>query len=366
MSRVYCLSAIVFLGAISSLPAADNQTKPALDTSTQGKPWTVVHRGIGEGRDQGRFWQIDYVLRNDGPTPQTLKPEDVSAVVSATVSNSRVPGHACPKQTHLVVSGKSGLSAECDVIPSADESRRCRERAVLQVWPAKLGANPPDPVAKATVRLISLREQPSSTIPVGGSVRVRLRLEHDHFLYGPYDPLLGQRTLELSLGSSKLKDALPLDQATDLPRPSAGSWPGGAEPPADRRDARVYVSAPDSLHLEAHVAGNQSFRFKECPVRYGTKMRLRYWYLIAPGTEGEAKAMIVQYKDAPTAWKILSDGDVVQMLSTTGRWVKVEKTFRAEPEATTLTLEFRLPGDIGEMWIDDISLEPVENDAGGP
>ena len=366
MSRSSCLSALVLLGAISSLTAADNDTKLALDSSTQGKPWTVIQRGIGEGRDQGRYWQIDYLMRNDGPTAQTLKPEEVSAVISATVSNSRIPGHACPRQTRLVVSGKSGLSAECDVIPSADESRRCRERVVLQVWPANLGPNPPDPVAKAVVRLVALREQPTPTIPVGGLVRVRLRLEHDHFLYGPYDPLLGLRTLELTLGSAKLKDALPLDRATDLPRRPMGSWPGGNDPPADRRDARVYISAPDSLHLEAHVAGNQSYRFKECQVHYGTKMRLRYWYLIAPGTEGEAKATIVQYKDAPTAWKILSDGDVVQIHTTMGRWVKVEKTFRTEPEATSLTLEFRLPGDIGEMWIDDISLEPTENDNGGP
>lgn len=357
MRHMSCLSAIVVLGALPSLAVAD---------ATPDKPWSIVRRCVGEGRDQGRFWQVDYVLRNEGSAPQILKPEDVSAAISGMVSNSRVACHACPKATNIVVSGKSGLSGECDVIASTDESRRCRERAVLQYWPADLGPNPPDPVAKATVRLVSIREQPSPTIAPGGSVRVRLRLEHDHFLYGPYDPLLGSRNLELTLGSATLKDVLPLDRETELPRKPAGAWPGINDPPADRRDDRIFLSTPDSLHLEAHVPGNQSYRFRECPVRYGTKMRLRYWYLIAPGTEGDGKSSIVQYKDAPTAWKILSDGDVLQTLPTVGRWTKVEKIFRTEAEATSLTLEFRLTGDVGEMWIDDISLEPVEDETGLP
>src|SRR5260221_148595 len=183
MYRISCLSVLTLLGiALRTSASVGNDNPPIPDTTTQSKPWTVAHRTIGEGRDHGRFWQIDYVLRNDGSAPQTLKPEEVSAVISGTVSNSRVPGHTCPKATNLIVSGRSGLSAECDVIPSNDESRRCRERAVLQIWPADQGLNPPDPVAKATVRLVALREQPVPTIAPGAAVRVRLRLEHDHFL----------------------------------------------------------------------------------------------------------------------------------------------------------------------------------------
>ena len=349
---------LVSLGPVAA-PANDGPIPPPL-----AKPWTVVRRTVGEGRDQGRFWQVDYLLRNDGPTAQTLRREEISLVVSGMVSNSRVPCHACPKPAKIALSGTSGLSAECDVIASTDESRRCRERAVLYVWPAALGPNPPDPAAP--IKISAAGPPAAPAIPPGGSVRVRLRLEHDHFLYGPYDPLLGRRDLSLTLGSAGLKDVLPLDRQSDLPRRAAGPWPGVNDPPADRRDARVFLSAPDSLHLEAHVPGNQSYRFRECPVRYGTKVRLRYWYLIAPGTEGEGRASIVQYKDAPTAWKILSDGDVVQTLPTMGRWVKVEKVFRTEAEATSLTLEFRLPGDVGEMWIDDLSLEPVEDDSARP
>lgn len=358
----------VVVAAALSLAAGTPPTRAAdVDETPPSGSWTVIRRAIGEGRGHGRFWQVDYTLRNDGATARTLRPEDVSAVVSGTVSNSRVPSHARPNQSRVVVSAAPGLSASCDVIPSADDARRCREHAVLQVWPADKGPNPPEPAAKPTVRLASLGGgQGAWTIAPGGTLRVRLKLEHDHFLYGPHDALLGPRTVELTVGAAKIKDRLALDRETDLPRKALGPWPGPNDPPADRLDARVFVSAPDSLHIEAHVPGNQSYRFKECPVRYATKMRLRYWYLIAPGTEGDAKALIVQYRESPTAWKSLSDGDVSQTLSTAGRWVKVEKVFRTEPEATSLTLEFRLPGDVGEMWIDDVSLEPVEDGAGGP
>ena len=94
--------------------------------------------------------------------------------------------------------------------------------------------------------------------------------------------------------------------------PKAG-WPA---PPEDRRDTRLFVSGPDSLHLEAHIPGNQYYRFPERPVRYGTKMRLRFWYLIASGTEGECRARIAQYKDTPTAWKVLSDGAAAEVVET--------------------------------------------------
>ena len=365
-TRCFASRLALLCGAFVVLLGADSPSNSKPEASAAPRPWTVTHRAIGEGRGLGRYWQVDYVLRNDGATAKQVRPETLSAVVSGTVSNSRVPGHARPLASRVEASGTSGLSAACDVIPSADEAKRCRERLVLQAWPADKGNDPPDPVAKAAVRLVALAEQPVLAIPPGASLRVRLRLEHDHFLYGPHDALLGPRSVELRLGADTVKDALALDRETALPKKNAGAWPGLNEPPADRLDARVFTSAPDSLHLEAHVPGNQSFRFKECPVRYGTKMRLRFWYLIAPGTEGEGKAMLVQYKDAPTAWKILSDGDVNLTLGTVGRWVKVEKTFRSESEATSLTLEFRLPGDIGEMWIDDLALEPVEDDSAGP
>jgi hypothetical protein len=83
--------------------------------------------------------------------------------------------------------------------------------------------------------------------------------------------------------------------------------------------------------------------------------------LIAAGTEGECRVRIAQYKDTPTSWRMLNSGGFEKCLKTVGRWTKVEHVFTTESEATTLALDFRITGDtdVGEMWIDEVSLEPV-------
>jgi hypothetical protein len=211
---------------------------------------------------------------------------------------------------------------------------------------------------------VSLSEQPTVEIAPGATVKVRLRLIHEHFLYGPYHALLGPRTLDLALGSARLRDTLPLDRERRVAR-APSPWP--PNPPTDLLDTKVYLSAPHSLHLEAHTPGKQSHRYPERPVRYGTRMRLRFWYLIAVGSEGECRARIAQYKDSPSAWKTLPDGEVEVCLTTVGRWTRAERIFRTESDATSLSLDFRIVGaDIGELWIDDVSLEPLGDEPEGP
>jgi hypothetical protein len=331
---------------------------------------TLLERSIVQ--DQGS-WQVDYRLRYEGASGMIITPNEVLARIEGWVSNSRVCSHALPRWSALVISGAAGPSATTEVIASADEAQRCRERAGLLVWTGD--AEPPAaPVARPASGTgagtgsgsgasagagTSAADRPTIlSIAPGTTIRVRLRLEHQHFLYGDYDPLLGLRSVGLRLGAATLGDpVVPMDREQYLAQPRA-TWP---VPPEDRRDTRHYVSPPDSLHLEAHIPGNQYYRFPERPVRYGTKMRLRFWYLIAAGTEGECRARIAQYKDTPTAWKVLTDGAHEEVLTTIGRWVKVERVFRTEPEATTLALDFRISGgaEVGEMWVDDVSLEPI-------
>jgi hypothetical protein len=238
---------------------------------------TLVERSVVQ--DQGN-WQVDYRLRYDGEAGMIVTPGEMMVRVEGWVSNSRVASHALPRRSSLLISGQSGLLATTEVIGSGDESQRCRERGVVQVWTGDMPA-PPEAAERA----------PILSIAPGATVRVRLRLEHQHFLYGDYDPLLGVRAVELGLGAATVRDpAVPMDCEQYLAQPTA-TWPA---PPEDRRDTRHYLSPPDSLHLEAHIPGNQYYRFPERPVRYGMKMRLRYWYLIAAGTEGECRARVAQ------------------------------------------------------------------------
>lgn len=294
-------------------------------------------------QDQGA-WVIDYQLRYSGATGLILARSDLEARLEAWVSNSRVASHSLPRRARVVVSGNSGGAATGDVIVSTDESRRCRERVILSAW-ADDGPLPDGEPAP----LISLAP--------GAIAHLRLRIEHQHILYGDYDPLLGIQEVELALGSTTLRDRVAVDREQYVAQPRY-TWP---EPPEDRRDPERFVSGPDSLHLESHVPGHQYYRYPERPIRYGSKMRLRFWYLIAVGTEGECRIRLAQYKDTPTSWRVLSSGGFEQALETVGRWTKVEKVIRAECEATTMALDFRIISEtgVGEMWIDDVSLEPV-------
>ncbi len=345
------LTAAVFTLTLISAAFADGGTSatPRL---------TIQRRAVNQ--DQGG-WLVDYRLRYDGPNGMVLTPTDVLAKVDGWVSNSRVSSHAIPRLSSLVISGPSGLASFSEVISSPDEAQRCRERLFLTVWTGDAGP-PESPPGKPTAGL-GTSAAPLLSVAPGDTIHARLRWEHQHFLFGDYDPLLGQRTIELRLGAATVRDVLPMDHEQYLALPKF-VWPA---PPEDRRDTRYYLSPPDSLHLEAHVPGNQYYRFPERPVRYSTKMRLRFWYLTAPGTEGECRARIQQYKDTPAAWKVLDPGAHEECLSAVGRWVKVEYVFRTEPDATTLALDFRISGaDVGEMWIDNVSLEPVGATLGGP
>ncbi len=329
---------------------------PALtfaDSSTPPGRLTVVERVLAQ--DQGD-WQVDYCLKLEGTERLVLTPAELGARVGGWLSNSRVAVHATPRRSECTVAGQSGPTATSEVIASPDEALRCRERAVLRVWTG------PARDAGAT-RAVDPEPLSTVTVEPGGLLRVRLRLEHQHCLYGDYDPLLGRREVELHLGSATIRDALPLDREQYLAQPK-DTW---TEPADDHKDTRQFVSGPDSLLLEAGVPGNQYYRFPERKVRYSSRMRLRFWYMVAPGTEGEFKARIAQYRESPNAWKVLSDGGSEHTLKTVGRWVKFEKVIKTEPEATTLALDFRIANaEVGEVWIDDVSLEPIGAAPGGP
>jgi hypothetical protein len=360
----------VVLAALAWVVAASPSR--AVDVSSARGALSLVNRSMTQ--DQGA-WVVDYRLRYTGKTGVIVTPEQLAVKVEGWVSNSRVPSHALPRWSSLIASRGPDLSAISEVVAAVDEAHRCRERLVVSVGledqgPFKAGPGTPNAARAETGQpLAAGLTEPAPVPPLSlgpdAIVRVRLRLEHQHILYGEYDPLLAVRAVTLTFGSATVADIVPLDGEQYLAQPRF-TWP---EPPVERRDKGHAVSGPDSLHLEAHVPGHQYYRYLERPVRYSTKMRLRFWYLIAAGTEGDCKVRVAQCKETPISWRMLNSGGFEQCLKTVGRWTKVERMIQTESEATTLTLEFKIVGEteVGEMWIDDVSLEPVGCDGpGGP
>ena len=358
--RSWCrLISMVVVEIFMGIPSSAQLVNPMTPVS-----WTLVERTVTQ--DQGA-WIVDYRLRYTDRTGIIVLPEELGFKVAGWVSNSRIASHATPRWSSLVISHGPVLSTSTEVVAAVDEGHRCHERLVVSVWTEDLGTSRNGTgaqlggAAQHGLAPIPLTADQSALLPlsVGPSaiMRVRLRLDHQHILYGDYDPLLSARAVELTLGQATIGDVVPLDREQYLAQPRF-NWP---EPLEEHRDTRHAISLPDSLHIEAHVPGHQYYRFPERPVRYNTRMCLRFWYLIAAGTEGDCQAVVAQYKETPFSWRKLENGSFEQMLKTVGRWTKVERIFQTDTEATTLTLEFKIKGEteVGEMWIDDVGLEPI-------
>ncbi len=310
----------------------------------------MANRTIAQ--DQGA-WVVDYRLRNVGSAPIVVSADRLSVKVESWVSNSRIASHAVPRHSLLTVAGSAEPAAECKVIASPDEEQTCREKLVCRLSAVR---DDGEPAAEKGQKSKPPKEW---TVPINGIVSVQLRLEHHHVIFGEYDPLLGVREVEIGLAGvgTTIRDRVGLDREHYLAQPRY-TWP---EPPETRRDPRHSLTGPDSLHLEAHVPGHHYYRYPDRPVRYATPMRLKFSYLIAAGTEGECRFRVAQYKETPATWRMINEAGFEESLKVVGRWTEVEHIFTTDAESTTLALDFRISGDsdIGEMWIDDVSLEPV-------
>ena len=125
MAPLFCLSCLSGQAQAGGEPPAKG--------SSVARPGglTLVRRSVSQ--DQGA-WVIDYQLRHTGSTGLILMPSDVAVTIEGWVSNSRVCSHAVPRLARVTVSGTSAGSGTGDVIASAEESNRCREKVVVSVW----------------------------------------------------------------------------------------------------------------------------------------------------------------------------------------------------------------------------------------
>lgn len=292
-------------------------------------------------QDQGA-WQVDYTLRAEGSSV-SLRREDLGVRVEGFVSNSRVAAHAFPRRAACAVEGRSSLAAYAEVIRSEDEAIRCRE--------------------KASLALLAADDSPlGGVVRLGEAFTLRLRLEHEHVGCGDYDPLLGRREVALRVGPARFVDTLLLDaeQYRAMPR---DSWP--AIPP-DRR-GRPGPSGRPTLRLDCDEAGNTYYRFPERRVRPGMSLRLRFRYRVAPGSPEPLFARIAQYRASPERYRTIPEGAMELPLGMPAEWTRFERAFRAEAGATEVALDFRLgPCDVGEAWIDDVTLEAGEGPPASP
>lgn len=313
------------------------------DAPSVGEPNRVSLVRRSARQDQGG-WIVDYRIRNETASGIVIVPSELEAKSEGWVSNSRVAGHSVPRLSRLTFRPDQKGSGIAEVIRTADNATICRERLGLSI---QADDALPSPSSESSAPLA-----PISLAP-GGSGLLRLRYQHDHAPAGAYDPLLGERTLAIRVGGETFHDVAPLDREEYLAQPRY-QWP---EIPEDRRDSSQFVSAPYSLHLVADSPETRVYRFPDRPARYGSRMRLSFWYLIAKGTLGECRVRLTQSND-----RSLRGRGFDEELTTVGRWTKVEWLVPIEYDAVSVALDFRITSEagVGEMWIDDVALNPID------
>ena len=114
------ITSVVWAVASSLSEAADGNGKHGI--------LAMVSRNITQ--DQGA-WVVDYRLRYIGKTGVIITPDEVAVKAEGWVSNSRVPGHALPRWSSLLIAHGPDLSAISDVVVTTEEAHRCRERLII-------------------------------------------------------------------------------------------------------------------------------------------------------------------------------------------------------------------------------------------
>ncbi|MEK7114952.1 MAG: hypothetical protein AAB847_01150 [Patescibacteria group bacterium] len=290
-------------------------------------------------------WNIVYKIKYCGEEKIELLGPDIDFEYKAWVSNSSCPPHIISKKIAMKINLSEINSAQTTVIANSNDRNRCQER-INASFSLNLEENP----FKNKIYWIPLKLAPQQEF------WCYLKIQHEHFLYGTYDPLLGERDIKIRLGNIYFLDKIPLEQENYSAQPKITL----SKIPDERKDTRQFRSTPDSLCLTADVQGFQYFRFDDLPVKYGSELKLSFYYLIAIGTEGSCNVRVMEYQDTPSAWYRL-DGGFDEQLIIEGRWKYFEQIFTLGKETTTIAIDFRITGaNVGEMWIDDIILEYTE------
>lgn len=348
--------------------------------------FSITNEQIGQINNS---WIITETIKYHGSERLTLYPNDIEIEYSGeNLSNSRQAPHSIPRKTSAKFKLRDGNHVNLTVIPSSNDRQRCQERISVQIssWD-KLKAG----LTKASVyaplrKLEELNLNPSDTF------QVIYTIDHEHFLHGTYDPLLGERKFITQLGDHKIYNTFDLNSEVN----PAITTPKLNTPPKERifntddyqeTDRKTIAGRKgEFLYLAADIGGYQYFRFDDMPIRAGDKFKLSFDSCVAAGTEGSCHVRVMEYQDTPNAWYRLGGGfdeqlgiekennsenqkqskepvagnDVVidKRLKRQGRWQRFEQEFTLLENTTTMALDFRIVGaNVGEMWIDNLNLE---------
>ncbi len=306
---------------------------------TDQPPFAVTRRELWI---DGGTCHVSYTLQWLGREPVTLLAGALRITYRGTLSNAACPAHVTPVSVRGELQPQRQPRAILPVREGRSEKDRCREQIVVKV-------------GRSSETLELAKDSGDLTLRRSERAVVNISFRHDHFLYGPHDPLLGPREVTIRWGPITVTDRVVFESGHQLRRPRRLVL----EPSRARQDPEYYHSPPGSLYLAADLPGYQYYRFEDVAVRYDSEWLLRFRYTIARGTMADCRVRVVEYQESPRYWRRLGGG-FDQRLQAGGQWRLFQRRFRVGPETTAIAVDFRMTGsDVGEMWVDDVELVPV-------
>ena len=303
----------------------------------------IIDRDVSRN---GSSWLVRYQLQYLGASPVKITADDITVSYEAWVSNSHCKPHTVARKSRVTFNLARGNRALTTVIANKKESQQCKEYITCSL---AMGDQPPPIDVVSETDFLSVTLQPQQIF------WLCLSIKHHHFLYGKYDALMGRREISVNFGFAKFSDVLEMnDEHHDSDLLGVLS----ALPP-ERLDAAQFHSPPDSLLITIADDSLQDFRFDDMPVRYDTKIKLTFWYLIAYRNSGECRVRLMQYQDGDGACYRLDDL-LDENLKISSGWQYFEKILTTGNKTNTVALDFRIIyAKEATFWIDDVSLTPV-------
>ena len=293
-----------------------------------------------EVRQDKGTWVVSYKLRSPFGEEAFVRRSDVVMTLAGTASNSAVPGDGVCREFRIIASdaekspGNFGRHA---IHLDESDARSCR----------------------MAIR-VEMGDKDAAVISPGRDLDLRIFFEHNHFVYGIWEPILGNWSLGVDMGEFQFRDRLKLDMA-ERARPDLAINVGEGS-----RDETYSKSAVNSVYFASHDPCKNNVSVNNIPVRYGTKLRFSFRYLVAVGTEGEPCVELRQETDVGNMWKRIYDADMTIVLTTVGKWHEYSGIINVDGSGSLLDVRFRLASsDVGEVWISDLQLKEVGFSASG-
>jgi hypothetical protein len=250
-----------------------------------------------ESKESG--WLIYQKLRYTGPD-LVVKTKDVTIELAGRLYNSRAPQHTVVRPSLLLLKGFSSNSSKI-ITDNVHNYNNCTEYGQFEIW----------------VNADQYERQEQLHLTDGCAINYIIRESHNDTFYGQWYPLLGKRTIKLTLGQIVFCAKIDIDKEQYTERSNKIDLTKIPEEFIAKPHLSTQFNPPPyTLHLSNNKYSQDStssspwiYRTPELNTRGGAKCRLKFDLMIADNSTGTVFCRVNQYRDGISTWQVMSSNE---------------------------------------------------------